>query len=141
MGWCSHLCFILSCPTRPIFKHERRGYGNRPFRHHHHRHSFLISPPNVITLSHFAFNLKHRGYTTKSFVRPRMGASTGFLVHLSVSSVNVMIDAIPHTPTGSPSSKYEHRRASALLRNIRNIRICMGKKPIVSVPTEMKGFQ
>ena len=28
--------------------------------------------------------------------------------------------------TGSPSSKYEHRRASALLRNIRNIRICMG---------------
>ena len=30
--------------------------------------------------------------------------------------------------TGSPSSKYEHRRASALLRNIQNIRICMGKK-------------
>ena len=27
----------------------------------------------------------------------------------------------------------EHRRASALLRNIQNIRICMGKKPIVSV--------
>ena len=33
----------------------------------------------------------------------------------------------------SPSSKYGHRRASALLRNIRNIRICMGKKPIASV--------
>ena len=30
--------------------------------------------------------------------------------------------------TGSPSSKYEHRRTSALLRNIQNIRICMGKK-------------
>ena len=30
--------------------------------------------------------------------------------------------------TGSPRSKYEHRRASALLRNIQNIRICMGKK-------------
>ena len=30
--------------------------------------------------------------------------------------------------TGSPSSKYEHRRASALLRNIQNIGICMGKK-------------
>ena len=29
--------------------------------------------------------------------------------------------------TGTPSSKYEHRRASALLRNIQNIRICMGK--------------
>ena len=38
--------------------------------------------------------------------------------------------------TGSPSSKYEHRRASALLRNIRNIRIRMGKTPIVSVTYE-----
>ena len=35
--------------------------------------------------------------------------------------------------TGSPSSKYDHRRASALLRNIQNITICMGKKPIVSL--------
>ena len=35
--------------------------------------------------------------------------------------------------TGSPRSKYEHPRTSALLRNIRNIRICMGKKTIVSV--------
>ena len=33
-------------------------------------------------------------------------------------------------PTSSPSSKYEHRRTSALLRNIRNIRICMGKKTL-----------
>ena len=38
--------------------------------------------------------------------------------------------------TGSPSSKYEHRRASALLRNIRNMRICLGKKLIVSVTYE-----
>ena len=38
--------------------------------------------------------------------------------------------------TGSPSSKYEHRRASALLCNIQNIRICIGKKPTVSVPYE-----
>ena len=37
---------------------------------------------------------------------------------------------------GSPSSKYEHRWASALLRNIQNIRICMGKKPVVSVTYE-----
>ena len=28
--------------------------------------------------------------------------------------------------TGSPSSKYEYRRTSAMLRNIRNIRICTG---------------
>ena len=35
--------------------------------------------------------------------------------------------------TGSPSSNYQHRQASALLHNIQNIRIRMGKKPIVSV--------
>ena len=37
--------------------------------------------------------------------------------------------SVPHflasLGTGSPSSKYEHRRASALLGNIQNIRICM----------------
>ena len=33
-----------------------------------------------------------------------------------------------HHTTGSPSSKYKHRRTSALLSNIQNIRICMGKK-------------
>ena len=38
--------------------------------------------------------------------------------------------------TGCPSSKYEHRETSALLRNIQNVRICMGKKPIVSVTYE-----
>ena len=38
----------------------------------------------------------------------------------------------------SPSSKYGHRRASTLLRNFRNIRICMGKKPIASVTYENK---
>ena len=41
-----------------------------------------------------------------------------------------------HCPTGSPSSKYEHRRASVLLRNIRNIRNCTGKKPLVFVTYE-----
>ena len=29
--------------------------------------------------------------------------------------------------TGSPGSKYKHRRTSTLLHNIRNIRICMGE--------------
>ena len=38
--------------------------------------------------------------------------------------------------TGSARSKYEHRRTSALLRYIRNIRICTAKKPIVSVTYE-----
>ena len=32
------------------------------------------------------------------------------------------------TTTGNPSSKYDHRRASALLRNIQNIKISTGKK-------------
>ena len=36
----------------------------------------------------------------------------------------------------SPSSKYEHRRTSALWCNIRNIRICMRKKTILSVTCE-----
>ena len=36
----------------------------------------------------------------------------------------------------SRSSKYKHRQTSALMRNIRNIRICMGKKPIASVTYE-----
>ena len=40
------------------------------------------------------------------------------------------------TSTGSPSSKYEHRRTSTLLHNIRNIRICMEKNPMVSVTYE-----
>ena len=38
--------------------------------------------------------------------------------------------------TGSPSSKHEHQRALELLHNIQNIRICMGKKPIISVTYE-----
>ena len=43
--------------------------------------------------------------------------------------------------TGSPRSRYEHRRASALLHNIQNIRICIGKKkPIVSVTVNEKDF-
>ena len=41
-----------------------------------------------------------------------------------------------YSTTGSPSSKYEHRRVSALLRNILNIRICMGKKHIFTVTYE-----
>ena len=48
---------------------------------------------------------------------------------------NLRARSCPET-TGSPSSKYEHRRASALLHNIQNIRICKRKKPIVSVTYE-----
>ena len=44
-------------------------------------------------------------------------------------------------PTGSPSSKYERQRASALLHNILNIRICMEKNLSFLKPTKTKGFQ
>ena len=47
------------------------------------------------------------------------------MIHISQPSI-----------TGSPNSKYEHRRTSALSRNIRNMRICIGQKPIVSVTYE-----
>ena len=53
------------------------------------------------------------------------------LVYSKISFCKLSSEII--STTGSPSSKYEHRRASALLRNIQNIRICMGKKTIVSV--------
>ena len=55
---------------------------------------------------------------------------------LNISSITITCQQYISSLTGSPSSKYEHRRASALLRNIQNIRICMGKKPIVSVTYE-----
>ena len=38
--------------------------------------------------------------------------------------------------TGSPSSKYEYLRTSALLPSIPDIRICMRKKRIISVTEE-----
>ena len=38
--------------------------------------------------------------------------------------------------TGSPSSKYEHWRASGLLRNILKYKDLYGKKPIVSLTYE-----
>ena len=53
------------------------------------------------------------------------------------AEMNTLQLSKPYTPTGSPSSKYKHRRASTLLHNIRNIRICMEKKtPIVFVTYE-----
>ena len=57
-------------------------------------------------------------------------------IALFVKTDSICIPRLSPYLTGSPSSKYEHRRASALLCNIQNIRICMGKKPIVSVTYE-----
>ena len=44
-------------------------------------------------------------------------------------------------PTCSPSSKYERQRASALLHNILNVRICMEENLSFLEPTKTKGFQ
>ena len=51
-------------------------------------------------------------------------------------SLGMSLISLLYERTCSPSSKYEHRRASALLRKIQNVRICMRKKPIVSVTYE-----
>ena len=57
-----------------------------------------------------------------------MSSNAVLLIRLVIKQIGL--------PTDSPSSKYEDRRTSALLRNIRNIRICMGKKLIVSATYE-----
>ena len=57
-------------------------------------------------------------------------------VDFTIMAIRIYFALLTLNTTGSPSSKYEHRRASALLHNIQNIRICMGKKPIASVTYE-----
>ena len=80
MGWCSHLCFISSCPTRPIFKHERRGYGNRPFRHHHAPPAFIfnLSPKRNNTQS-FCFSIKTSRLHDQIICTTSDGCISGFL--------------------------------------------------------------
>ena len=75
----------------------------------------------ALFLSHTTYNYAVWTEQTKTIVDGR----TDKLERIAFSIVC-------HYTTGSLSSKYEHR----LLRNIRNIRICMGKKPIVSVNYE-----
>ena len=65
-----------------------------------------------------------------------MAQSTNKTMGLNISSRTITCQQYISSLTGSSSSKYEHRQASALLANIQNIRICMGKKPIVSVTDE-----
>ena len=75
----------------------------------------------ALFLSHTTYNYAVWTEQTKTIVDGR----TDKLERIAFSIVR-------HYTTGSLSSKYEHR----LLRNIRNLRICMGKKPIVSVNYE-----
>ena len=62
------------------------------------------------------------------------------LTSLHLSNIDILLYGTPFRipckqwfPTGGQSSNYQHRQASALLHSIQNIRIRMGKKPIVSV--------
>ena len=57
-----------------------------------------------------------------------MSSNSVLLIRLVIKQIGL--------PTGNPSSKFENWRTSALLRNIRNIRICMVKKNIVSATHE-----
>ena len=52
-------------------------------------------------------------------------SGVGVLCNTSPSLGRIMM---ANDITGSPSSKYEHQQASALLRNIQNVWIFMGKK-------------
>ena len=76
--------------------------------------------------------------TNKVIVKPFPGATTEDMEDfikpiLRKDPENIIIHV--GINTGSPSSKYEHRRASPLLRNIQN-KDLYGKKPIVSVTYE-----
>ena len=84
-------------------------------------------------LQHSRRNRQTCFYARTVFILP-----TSPLNYLPISSVS---NSSTCSITGSPSSKYEHRRASALFSNIQNIRICMGKKPIVSGTYENERFQ
>ena len=63
-----------------------------------------------------------------------------FILHVSTERRSVPFSNFELTQanyiTGSPSSKYEHRRAEALLRNILKYKDLYGKKPIVSLTNE-----
>ena len=108
---------------------------------------WLIKQITNIYQNHFSRSYENRSirlliaYTCTGNLRSLETALLYSVVHcshnlhqggFSVISVLIYRFTVPEI-TGSPSSKNEQRRASALLRNIRNIRICMGKKPIVSV--------
>ena len=58
------------------------------------------------------------------------------LVALTSATLSCSVQNESRITTGSPSSKYKHRRTLALLRNNQSVRIGMAKKPIVSVTYE-----
>ena len=69
--------------------------------------------------------------SVSAFQRCRLRRTTGrqrlFTIYIKSTDNLEHLKRKAYFSTGSPSSKYEHWRASALLRNIQNIRICMGK--------------
>ena len=61
---------------------------------------------------------------TVSFKESKRYSKSKLMLFLEIILTRICLHGVT---TGSPSSKYEHWRTSALLRDIRNIRICMGK--------------
>ena len=107
-------------------------------------HHFQRFPHWGFSLCDFAYPCLKLKPIHKLFERNETGFMFDCWMQCSTFDCSIMFDCLGVrlcSITGSPSSKYEHRRTSALLHNIRNTRICMGKKPIVSVTTKMKGFQ
>ena len=102
-------------------------------------HHFQRFPHGGFSLSDFAYSCLKLKPIHKLFERNETGFMFDCWMQCSTFDCSIMFDCLGVwlcSITGSPSSKYEHRRTSALLHNIRNTRICMGKKPIVSVTYE-----
>ena len=107
---------------------------------------FLTAGDSKVAKQRFAKNIinylcrnvlrKRRNGELSPFYSLSVIRSEDFIAFQNQSFVNFTFCLFCRLITGSPSSKYEHRRASTLLHNIQNIRICMGKKPIVSVTYE-----
>ena len=102
-------------------------------------HHFQRFPHGGFSLCDFAYSCLKLKPIHKLFERNETGFMFDCWMQCSTFDCSIMFDCLGVwlcSITGSPSSKYEHRRTSALLHNIRNTRICMGKKPIVSVTCE-----
>ena len=90
---------------------------------------------NRLIRQQFKYLLKPKELEMISTYLEVIAVSLREIAETSRKVTNLRARSCPET-TVSPSSKYEHQRVSALLRNIQNIRICKRKKPILSVTYE-----
>ena len=90
---------------------------------------FVVLGSSLILLNPFQTNFSV--YQKALYGKTKNLLKTGFVIdtkYLKIVLHGTVVNGVQGRITGSPSWKYEHRRASALLRNIENIRICMGKR-------------